>query len=59
MIKASVLSHNRSKQSDPRLAWFMSHKIYHVYNSIKNKEEINAAMLLASISKHKEFKKVN
>ena len=49
-IKKLVLSHKRSKQSDPRLAWFMLHKIYCMYIYIKNKEEINAAMLITSRS---------
>ena len=42
-IKVSGLSHNRSKQSDPSLAWDMFHKIYHMYSYIKNKEETNVA----------------
>ena len=37
MIKVSGLSHKRSKQSDPRLSWFMFHKIYCMYSYIKNK----------------------
>ena len=36
----------------------MFHKIYRMYINIKNKEEINAYMLLASMSKHKEANKV-
>ena len=50
MIKVSRLSHKRAKKSDPRLAWFMFHKIYHMYSNIKNKEVRNAAMLITSMS---------
>ena len=38
MIKVLGLNHNREKRSDPRLAWFMFHKIYCVYVDINNKE---------------------
>ena len=46
MIKVFWLFHKREKQSDPRLAWFMFHKIYHRYSDINNKEERNSGMLL-------------
>ena len=46
IITVSGLSHKRAKQCDPRLAWEMFHKIYHMYSDIKNKEETNAALLL-------------
>ena len=59
MIKVSGLSHKRAKQSDPRLAWFMFHNIYIKYSATKNKEEINADMLLTSMSKPEEAKKLN
>ena len=52
MIKVSVLRHKRAKQSDPRLAWFMFHQIYPIYSEINNKEEINSAMLITSMSEH-------
>ena len=35
MIKVLVLSHNREKQIDPRIAWFMFQNIYLVYCNIK------------------------
>ena len=38
IIKDSGLSHMRANQCDPRLAWEMFHKIYHMYSDIKNKE---------------------
>ena len=37
----------------------MFHKIYYMYIDIKNKEELNTAMLLTSISEHKEANIVN
>ena len=59
MIKVLGLSHKRGKKSDPRLAWFMFHKIYCMYSDIKNKEERNADMLLTIMSEHEESKKDN
>ena len=50
LIKVLGLIQKRKNQSDPRLAWFMLHKIYRMYSDIKNKEEINAAMILTSMS---------
>ena len=37
-IKVSGLSHERENQSDPNIAWEMSHNSYHMYSDIKNKE---------------------
>ena len=37
----------------------MFHKVYHMYSDIKNKEETNAALLLTSMSDHKDIKKVS
>ena len=59
MIKVLVLRHKRSKKSNQRLAWLIFHKIYCMYIDISNKEEINAAMLLTSMSYHKEPNRVN
>ena len=52
MIKISGLSHKRENQSNPRLAWFMFHKIYRTYSDINNKEERNYTMMLTSMSEH-------
>ena len=38
IIKVLGLSHKRAKQCDPRLAWEMFHKIYHMYSDIKSRE---------------------
>ena len=37
-IKVYGLSHKREKQSDPRLAWEMFHKIYNMCSDTKNEE---------------------
>ena len=59
LIKVLGLSHKREKQNGPRLAWFTFHRIYCMFSDIKNKEEINSALLLTSMSEHKEVNKVN
>ena len=58
MIKVSGLGHRRKSKSDPRITWFMFHKIYCMYSDINNKEEINADMLLTSMSEHRDEYKV-
>ena len=59
IIKVSGLIHKRANQCDPRLAWEMFHNIYHMYSDIKNKEEINAALMLTSMSDHEDINKVS
>ena len=59
MIKVSGLSRNREKKRNPRLTWMMFQHIYIVYRNINNKEEINAYMLLISISNHEQATKLN
>ena len=59
MMKVLGLTHKRANKSDPRLDWFMFLKINRMYSEIKNKEEINTAMLLTRISEHGESNKVN
>ena len=53
MIKVLGLGHKREKKIDPRLAWFMFHKIYHIYSAINNKEERNSAMLITNMPEQK------
>ena len=48
-----------AKKCYPRLAWEIFHKIYHIYSDIKNKEETNSALLLTSMSDHKDINKVS
>ena len=57
-VKVSGLIQRRSNQSDPKLAWEMFHNIYHMYIDIKNKEEINVALLLTRMSGHEDINKV-
>ena len=52
MIKVSGVFHKSSKQSDPRLAWLMLHRIYPIYCDINVKEERNDVMLLTSMSEN-------
>ena len=59
MIKVSDLSHKRAKKSDPRIAWFMFHRIYLIYSDIKNKEEINSDMVLTRMTEREEANKLN
>ena len=59
MIKVSGLIHKRSNKSDNRLARLMLQNIYLMNFYIEKKEEMNAAMLLASISEHGKSNKVN
>ena len=52
MIKVSGIRHNRAKQSDTRIDWMISQKIYIIYCDNNNKEESNAVMLLAIMSEN-------
>ena len=47
------------KKFDPRLAWEMFHKIYHMYSDINNKEETSTALLLTRMSDQKDINKVS
>ena len=59
IINVLGLSHKMSKKFYPRLSWEMFHKIYHMYSDFNNKEEINAALLLTSMSDHEDINKVS
>ena len=37
LVKVSSIINNRSRQSDPRLAWLMFHKIAQMYREIRQK----------------------
>ena len=50
MIKVSILIHKRLKQIDLRIAWLMLKNIYLMNGDINKKGEINAVMILISIS---------
>ena len=38
LVKVSRIINNRSRQSDPRLAWMMFHRIAYMYRNIKEQE---------------------
>ena len=59
MVRVLSLSHKREYKSDPRLTWFMFHKIYCMYSDINNKEDRNSAMIITSMTEHEEANKVN
>ena len=58
IIKFLGLIHKRENKCDMRLASEMFHKIYHMYSDIKNKEQINATLLLTSMSDNEDINKV-
>ena len=49
-IKVRGISHKRAKQSDPRLAWIMFHKIVNMYRAVKTQEALYAQSLAVPIS---------
>ena len=59
IINFMGLSHRRENQCDPRLAWEIFNKIYHIYSDLNNKEKTNAALLLISMSDHKYINEVS
>ena len=38
LVKVSSISNNRARQSDPRLAWLIFHKIAQMYRDIREQE---------------------
>ena len=38
LVKVLSISNNRARQSDPRLAWLMFHKITQMYRDIREQE---------------------
>ena len=49
LVKVSSISNNRSKQSDPRLAWLMFHEIAQMYRDIREQESEEATELILNI----------
>ena len=45
----SSISNNRARQSDPRLAWLMFHKIAQMYRDIREQESEEATELILNI----------
>ena len=50
MIKVSGLIHKKSKHSDTRIAWLIFQNLYLLNGDINNKEEINYAIIITSMS---------
>ena len=46
LVKVPSMSNNRSRQSDPRLAWMMFHKIAQMYKDIREQENEEATELI-------------
>ena len=45
-MKVSSISNNRSRQSDPKLAWMMFHKIAQIYRNIREQESEEATEIV-------------
>ena len=49
LVKVSSIRNTRSRQSDPRLAWLMFHKIDQMYRDIMEQESEEATELILNI----------
>ena len=49
LVKMSSISNNRARQSDPRLAWLMFHKIAQMYRDIREQESEEATELILNL----------
>ena len=49
LVKVSSISNNRSRQSDPRLAWLMFHMIAQMYRDIRQQESEEATELILNL----------
>ena len=49
LAKDSIISSNRARQSDPRLAWIMIHKIAQMYSDIQEQESEEATELIINL----------
>ena len=49
LVKLSIISKNRVKQSDPRLVWMMFLKIAHMYRYIREQENEEATALILNL----------
>ena len=48
-MKVSIISNNRARQSDPRIARMVFHKIAQMYRDIREKESEEATELILNI----------
>ena len=49
LVKVSSIRNTRSRQSDPRLAWLMFHKIDQMYRDIREQESEEATELILNL----------
>ena len=49
LVKVSSISNNISRQSDPRLAWLVFHKIAQMYRDIREQESEEATELILNL----------
>ena len=49
LVKVTTISNNISRQSDPRLAWLMFHKIAQMYRDIRQQESEEATELILNL----------
>ena len=49
LVKVSSISNNRSRKSDPSLAWLMFHKIAQMYRDIRQQESEEATGLILNL----------
>ena len=49
LVKVSRISNNRARQSDPRLAWLMFHKIAQINRDIREQESEEATELILNL----------
>ena len=48
-MKLSIISNNRARQSDPRIAWLMFHKIAQIYRDVREKKFEEATELILNL----------
>ena len=49
VVKLSILSNNRAKHSDPKLAWIMFHKIAEIYSNLKHHKTLQAPLAIQNL----------
>ena len=49
LLKVSIINNNRSRKSDPRLAWLMFNNIYQIYIYIREQESEEATELILNL----------
>ena len=49
LVKVSIIRKNRARESDPRLAWLIFHKIAQMYRDIRKQESEEATSLILNL----------